>query len=194
MTMGIRHERRLIGAGLLAGMLGAHRLAWAQAQPREAGKSVGGYRTATWEELIPKDWDPRKTFRDRNPGRIVEGSPEEQALMRELREAWDNAPTRADLNGARVRLPGFVVPLELGAGTVREFLLVPYFGACIHSPPPPANQIIHVLPNPPVKGVRSMDTVWISGKLTTGKTDTYMGASSYRIEATQVAPYKEPAR
>jgi hypothetical protein len=39
-----------------------------------------------------------------------------------------------------------------------------------------------------------MDTVWVSGKLGTGRTDTYMGASSYRIEAASVAPYKEPAR
>jgi hypothetical protein len=191
MTMGIRHERRLIGAGLLAGMLGAHRLAWAQAQPREAGKSVGGYRTATWEELIPKDWDPRKTFRDRNPGRIVEGSPEEQALMRELREAWDNAPTRADLNGARVRLPGFVVPLELGAGTVREFLLVPYFGACIHSPPPPANQIIHVTLTSP-KPLRTMDAVWASGVLRTQRRDSSLGVSGYSMEAAQAEPYKAP--
>jgi len=99
-----------------------------------------------------------------------------------------------ELVGTQVRIPGFVVPLEDSKAGLKEFLLVPYFGACIHSPPPPANQIIHVLPRTPAKGVRSMDTVWVSGTLSTVRTDSYMGASGYRIEATEIAPYKEPAR
>jgi hypothetical protein len=77
---------------------------------------------------------------------------------------------------------------------MKEFLLVPYFGACIHSPPPPANQIIHVLPKSPAKGLRSMDTVWITGRVTTQRTDSFMGAASYRIEATEVSPYVEKAK
>jgi hypothetical protein len=111
-----------------------------------------------------------------------------------MREAWDNAPTNPAIVGQVVRLPGFVVPLEDSKDGLKEFLLVPYFGACIHSPPPPANQIVHVLPKSPAKGLRSMDAVWITGTLTTGRTDSYMGAASYRIEAVAVAPYSEPAR
>ena len=65
-------------------------------------------------------------------------------MMRQMRELWDNAPTNPKMDGARVRLPGYVVPLEEVKGELKEFLLVPYFGACIHSPPPPANQIVHV--------------------------------------------------
>jgi hypothetical protein len=71
---------------------------------------------------------------------------------------------------------------------------VPYMGACIHSPPPPANQIVHVLPRSPAKGYRSMDAVWITGTLTAGKTDSYMGAAGYRIEAVTVSPYSEDKR
>jgi hypothetical protein len=111
-----------------------------------------------------------------------------------MREAWDNAPTNPALVGQAVRLPGFVVPLEDTKDGLKEFLLVPYFGACIHSPPPPANQIVHVLPRTPVKGFRSMDTVWVSGPLATVRTDSYMGASGYRIEATEVVRYEQPAR
>jgi uncharacterized protein len=49
------------------------------------------------------------------------------------------------LEGATVRLPGFIVPLEgVKDGSVSEFLLVPYFGSCIHVPPPPPNQIVYV--------------------------------------------------
>jgi hypothetical protein len=94
------------------------------------------------------------------------------------------------LEGQSVRLPGFVVPLEESREGLKEFLLVPYFGACIHSPPPPANQIVHVLPRTPARDVRSMDAVWISGTLRQVKTDSYMGVSSYRMEALRVEPYR----
>jgi hypothetical protein len=162
--------------------------------PAGAAAKPGTPRTITWEALVPPDWDPFKDFKDLNFQMLDDGDPRASEMLKKMRQAWDNAPVNQALVGQVVRIPGFVVPLEDGKEGLKEFLLVPYFGACIHSPPPPANQIIHVLPNPPVKGVRSMDTVWISGKLTTGKTDSYMGASSYRIEATQVAPYTEPAR
>lgn len=152
------------------------------------------YRDIKWEALVPKDWDPAKDLKALDFGKLQDSDPRAMEALEKMKALWDAAPTVPAMAGAKVRLPGFAIPLENKGGKVSEFILVPYFGACIHSPPPPANQIIHVLPNPPVKGVRSMDTVWISGKLTTGKTDTYMGASSYRIEATQVAPYKEPAR
>ena len=154
-----------------------------------------GFGLAQFSRLR-EDWQRRsgEAFKGIDFQMLDDGDPRANEWLKKMRQAWDDAPVNPALVGQVVRIPGFVVPLEDSKEGLKEFLLVPYFGACIHSPPPPANQIIHVLPNPPVKGVRSMDTVWISGKLTTGKTDTYMGASSYRIEATQVAPYKEPAR
>ena len=95
------------------------------------------------------------------------------------------------LDNQEVRIPGFVVPLEGDAKTITAFLLVPYFGACIHSPPPPSNQIIHVRPREAAKGVKSMDAVWISGTLKTLRSDTFMGASSYRLEAVAIEIYTE---
>jgi hypothetical protein len=162
--------------------------------PAAASARPGEPRTITWEALVPADWDPFKDFKDLNFQMLDDGDPRAGEMLRKMRRAWDNAPVNPALVGQAVRIPGFVVPLEDSKEGLKEFLLVPYFGACIHSPPPPANQIIHVLPKTPVKGVRSMDTVWISGVLATGRTDTYMGASSYRIEATAVAPYTEPVR
>jgi hypothetical protein len=143
---------------------------------------------------VPAGWDPFKDFKDLNFQMMDDGDPRANLMLKKMREAWDSAPVNPEWVGQQVRIPGFVVPLEDSKAGLKEFLLVPYFGACIHSPPPPANQIIHVLPKTPAKGLRSMDTVWISGVLTTGRTDTYMGASGYRIEATSVAPYTEPAR
>ena len=51
------------------------------------------------------------------------------------------------LDGETIRMPGYVLPLEFDGSKVKEFLLVPFVGACIHTPPPPANQIVHVRPN-----------------------------------------------
>jgi len=164
------------------------------ATPASAAARAGEARTITWEALVPADWDPFKDFKGLDFQLLDDGDPRANAMLKKMRKAWDDAPVNPALVGQLVRIPGFVVPLEDGKEGLREFLLVPYFGACIHSPPPPANQIIHVLPRTPAKGLRSMDTVWISGVLATGRSDTYMGASSYRIEATQVTPYKEPAR
>jgi hypothetical protein len=93
--------------------------------------------------------------------------------------------------GQNVRLPGYLVPLEDFPEGLKEFLLVPYFGACVHSPPPPANQIVHVKLDQAVKRFRSMDTVWVTGALSATKTDSHMGVASYRIDAKGVTPYSE---
>jgi len=163
----------------------------ATAPPKAA---AGSPRTITWEALVPAGWDPFKEFKDLNFQMMDDGDPRASAMLKKMREVWDNAPVNADMVGQTVRLPGFVVPLEDSKEGLKEFLLVPYFGACVHSPPPPANQIVHVLPKSPARGLRSMDAVWITGTLTTGRTDSYMGAASYRIEALSVAPYSEATR
>ena len=156
--------------------------------------AAGAARTISWEALVPANWDPFKDFKGLNFQTLDDGDPRASEILKKMREAWDNAPTNPAIVGQVVRLPGFVVPLEDSKEGLKEFLLVPYFGACIHSPPPPANQIVHVLPKSPAKGLRSMDTVWIVGTVTTLRTDSYMGASSYRIEATSVLPYEEKPR
>ncbi len=160
---------------------------------RSAGPAAAGVqRTIGWEELVPADWDPMKDFQGMDFGLLQDGDPRANEMMRKLREVWDRAPSNPALVGQTVRIPGFVVPLEDSKDGMKEFLLVPYFGACVHSPPPPANQIIVVKPQTPAKGLRSMDTVWISGVLVTERSDSYMGASSYRIDAQSVLPYEEP--
>ncbi len=159
--------------------------------PLPATPAPGGVRTIQWDELVPADWDPFKDFKDLNFQMLDDGDPRANALLKRMREVWDAAPTNPRLVGQVVRIPGFVVPLEDTNDGLKEFLLVPYFGACIHSPPPPANQIIHVLPKAPAKGFKSMDTVWISGRLTTPRTDSYMGVSGYRIEADAVTRYED---
>ena len=164
----------------------------ARAATPAAPGSATGFKTITWEALVPKDWDPFKEFKGIDLASMQDGDPRTTELMKRMREVWDRAPVNAELVGQRVRIPGFVVPLEDTKDGIKEFLLVPYFGACVHSPPPPSNQIIHVLPKDAVKGFRSMDAVWISGTLKNTQTDSYMGASSWRLDAVSVAPYEQP--
>jgi len=158
------------------------------------GPVVNGFPTISWDALVPPDWDPFKDFKGADMAAMSDGDPRAQAMLKQMREAWDNAPTNPTMVGQKVRIPGFVVPLEDSKDGLKEFLLVPYFGACIHSPPPPANQIIYVLPQTPAKGFRSMDAVWISGVLKIERSDSYMGAASYRIEAQYVMPYQARPR
>ncbi|WP_037481649.1 DUF3299 domain-containing protein [Sphaerotilus natans] len=180
------------GAMLLATLPAARAT---EPKPIAAAKSAkaAAVRQLKWEEMVPAGWDPAAKLRNRGDlSRIQDGDPKADALLREVREIWDAAPTRPELNGQKVRLPGYLVPLEGQAGEWKEFLLVPYFGACIHSPPPPANQIVHVKAAIPAKGLRSMDTVWITGTMRTERRDTDMGVSGYTVDGAVVEKYVEP--
>jgi hypothetical protein len=154
------------------------------------GASVPGpTRTIGWEQLIPAGWDPFKDLKALNLDTLKDNDPKADEALKKMRKMWDNAPINPLILGQSVRLPGYMVPLEdLPEGT-KEFLLVPYFGACVHSPPPPANQIVHVVLDKPSKRFRLMDTLWVTGPLTATKTDSHMGVSSYRIDAKLVAPF-----
>ena len=165
----------------------------ASAPAKAPAARPGTFREIRWDELVPKDWDPMKELKGLDLGNLSDADPRATEMLKQLRKVWDNAPANPALDGQAVRIPGYVVPLEETADGLKEFLLVPYFGACIHSPPPPANQIIHVLPQNATK-MRSMDPVWISGTLVREKTDSYMGAAGYRMQAQLVEPYVERPR
>jgi len=183
---------RSIGLLLAALLVGPGGIA-AEATAPQAANPAKGYRDLKWSELVPADWDPTRAFKGSDAAPRSDADPRSQAMMQQLRDAWDAAPTVAALDNSRVRMPGYVVPLEESGGELREFLLVPYFGACIHTPPPPANQIVFVVAP---KGVRfrAMDTVWVSGKLSAARQGSAMGTSGYRLEAAAVEPYVAPVR
>ena len=109
--------------------------------------------------------------------------------MKEFQAMWSNAPANTALGGKLVRIAGFVAPLDfLGGDQLSEFLLVPYFGACIHVPPPPANQIVYVILEKPT-GIQMMDTVMVYGTLEIEKSESDIGDAGYRIRAVAVEPY-----
>ena len=95
------------------------------------------------------------------------------------------------LIGTNVKLPGFVVPLEMDAnGLVREFFLVPYFGACIHVPPPPPNQIVYVKLEQGAKMGSIYEAQWITGTLRAETRSSRLGAAAYTLYATGMEAYK----
>ena len=180
-------RRLVLGLGLAGALVAT--LPASAAAPAKAG----AVREIKWDELVPPGWDPSKTLKGRKDIlALQDGDPKVNALMKEVREIWDNAPTRAELEGRKVKLPGYLVPLEGQAGEWKEFLVVPYFGACVHSPPPPANQIVHVKAAIPGKGLRSMDTVWVTGTMHIKRSDTDMGVSGYLMDGASVEKYTEP--
>ena len=155
------------------------------------------YRKLAWDELVPKGWNPAQRFKAINLSALQDNDPRAMEMLDLMKNAWDNAPVEPSLDGKKVKIAGFVVPVEGTAGAISEFLLVPYFGACIHVPPPPANQIIHVISAKPIKGLHVMDAVWVAGELKAARfskpTDMGIGASGYQINSASVAPYKEAA-
>ena len=148
------------------------------------------YKEVTWDALMPKNWDPMAPLKGLKLDHLKDGDPRAIEALEKIRAAWNDAPIEPTLNGARIRIPGFVIPLERVGDKVSEFLLVPYFGACIHTPPPPSNQIIHVTVSKPISGMRTMDTMWVNGVMHAGKINTEMGQAGYQLKAETVAPYK----
>lgn len=143
-----------------------------------------------WDDLMPADWDPLEPFKDLDLDALDDSDPRAIEALERVREIWDAAPANEALDGRSGRIAGFLVPLDWNANEFREFLLVPYFGACIHTPPPPANQVIHVVADPPVSGFEMMEAVWVEGRLEVASSDTEMGRSGYRMQARSVTLYQ----
>ena len=88
-----------------------------------------------------------------------------------------------ELNGKRVKIGGYVVPLDFDATSIKEFLLVPFVGACIHVPPPPANQIIYVTYARGLEVTRPFDPVAVTGPIRAETAFTGLADAGYSIDA-----------
>ncbi|MBB93693.1 MAG: hypothetical protein CML68_03675 [Rhodobacteraceae bacterium] len=103
------------------------------------------------------------------------------------------------LDGASIRMPGYVLPLSFDGEKATEFLLVPYVGACIHVPPPPANQIVHVTFDKGFEVQGLYTPVWVEGAMSVGLGEHALSLVDgtgdipvgYNLEAVIVEPYKE---
>ena len=161
------------------------------------------FQTVEWVDLIP----PEVLEILLNPpayiNEIEDGSPEDQitsqisnATLEEEEDVYQRALTSTDVNteldGRSVRIPGFVVPLEFDeAQTISQFFLVPYFGACLHMPPPPPNQIILVDAPAGVQMAALYEPFWIEGQISTTVSENDMAKSAYAMQLHRLTPYSE---
>lgn len=99
--------------------------------------------------------------------------------------------TVTELDGRRIRMPGFLLPVDfISRGVAREFLLLPYHGACVHYPPPPPNQIVYVTSEQPIEFDRLWDPVWVEGRMQTAMTSTDLAEAAYTMNVVRVEDYE----
>ncbi|MGF1758005.1 DUF3299 domain-containing protein [Photobacterium sagamiensis] len=137
--------------------------------------------TLDWIDLIPEQ--ERNQF-DQNqmPFSNHDGEAAKQSMIGGVRE---------ELNGSKVKIPGFVIPLEGDDKFVTEFLLVPYFGACIHVPPPPPNQILYVKFEKGAPIQQLWDVVYVVGKLKTQHINHEMAEVGYLLDGVGLEEYDD---
>ncbi|MCG6118099.1 MAG: DUF3299 domain-containing protein [Aquimonas sp.] len=137
-------------------------------------------RIIDWLELMPEE-----------ELSALQDIPEVDHLgMMETPDYSDSNPVLA-MNGAEGRLPGYIVPLSITSDNkISEFFVVPYFGACIHVPPPPPNQIVYAKPETPIDMTEIWAAYWIYGTIEVKPTRNAVAQSFYVINVEKVEPWE----
>ncbi|QHA84710.1 DUF3299 domain-containing protein [Pseudomonas mediterranea] len=150
-------------------------------------------RDLAWSEMIPPGAPPEAP----NMTPLHDLSQMGNALSAEsapaAKQDMPNAPVVKALDGQQIRLPGYIVPLEVSEeGRTTDFLLVPYFGACIHVPPPPSNQIVHVKSEVGVKLDELYQPYWVEGPMQVKPSTSELADAGYQMEAEKIYVYELP--
>ncbi|MBT5823107.1 MAG: DUF3299 domain-containing protein [Rhodobacteraceae bacterium] len=136
----------------------------------------------TWDDLLPVGVPYSEI--------IGEGE------LDEVNDTWnpiyDENATKLNesLDGSYIKMPGFIIPFDIGVKGVTEFMLVPYTGACIHMPPPPANQLVMVNAKTPWPSDDLWNPVWVIGMMRMQLQTTDLGQTGYAIVADQMEVYE----
>ena len=146
------------------------------------------------EVMIAKDVLARLSAQGLDAERLLQAFTERDQAIGDRSRA-----VNAGLDGRTVRLPGYALPLSVSETGVREFLLVPYVGACIHYPPPPPNQIVRASLDEPHTFEDRYQTVWITGRLSARPTSRALDyvdgqatvETSYTMQVSSVIPFAE---
>lgn len=147
-----------------------------------------------WEDLMPNNFDQQAFLQQLDIDQYKLDDPdlydqELQRLNKDMYALFSRAPVVTEYTGKVVQIPGFVVPLDMEDDRIQSFLLVPYFGACIHTPPPPANQIIFVENQQSFKLLYMDEAMMVTGVLMDDHVSSEQGDAGYRLYATEVVPY-----
>lgn len=168
-----------------------------------ATQPINVYSTIEWTDLLP---DEDLNALENPPAylsEITDGSEDDQldsqfktnsdtALDDPYQRALVSKNIRSEFNGRAIRIPGFIVPLEFDDHeTITTFFFVPFFGACIHMPPPPPNQIIYAQYEPGIRLEALYDPFWISGTLSTTLIENDLASAAYSMSVSIIEPYTE---
>jgi len=145
------------------------------ALPGRADDAATAVRQITWDDLLPEGWVPPSVSVDH----FFDTAPPQATAMAD-------APVVVELDGQRVRLPGYLVPITLEGEKLKDFLMVPYFGACIHVPPPPPNQVVFVSLPEAVAVDDPYGPHWVTGVLSTAASSTELAEAAYTLAGEQV--------
>ncbi len=155
---------------------------------------AGGPVELRWDDLVPADFSFQSLreqidYSQYDLDSLSDENAEAQRLYEDMTQLLANTPVVEQFDGVNVELSGFVVPLEMDEDQVLSFLLVPYFGACIHTPPPPSNQIVYVESQVGFE-LRSLDEpMTVTGTLMIERRESDVGSAGYTLYAGQVRPF-----
>jgi hypothetical protein len=145
-------------------------------------------REIDWLELMP----PEDLAALQAMGEIDHGGFDESGPALPPNDAMTSTRTVAKMDGAKGKIPGYVVPVAFDdKGRITELFLVPYFGACIHMPPPPPNQIIHIRPKTPLPAGQIWDAYWAVGTVRIAMTENDMALSAYSMDLDRLEVIEE---
>ena len=143
--------------------------------------SAAAPREITWDDLIP----PGVPYSEI----IAEGELDEENDY--WRPIFDENSTKLNpaLADAYIKMPGFIIPIDISGDGVTSFILVPYVGACIHVPPPPPNQLVFVTTKVPWPSERLWEAVWVTGTMQNKVQYTEVADTGYELEADRIEIY-----
>jgi len=170
---------------------------WPFSSDKKATVAIEEATELAWEDLIPDDFvqpeNPFATMSQEEIDKLLDGSEESTARLQKLEDAFNYAPVVSELDGKRVKIPAYITPLEFKDNSlIKEFLLVPYVGACIHTPPPPANQVVYAKSPKEVRFPGMYEPVWAVGVIKAETVQSELAETGYRLEVEQVLPYSAP--
>jgi uncharacterized protein len=144
-----------------------------------AAAEAADYQTLQWNDLLPPS---AHTTTQPDPAQTINHTGGSAPQL--------EGSTRPELDHHQVRIPGYVVPIDGDEQSVRTFLLVPFFGACIHVPPPPSNQIVFVTLKEPVSVDELWDAVWVYGTLQTERSSHELANAGYQMQGVRIESYE----
>jgi len=174
-----------VAVGLITVGISSQASWWPFSKEREEAKANLPTPTEVyWDDLIPDDFvqpeNPFATMSQEEIDILLDGSDESNARLEQMEKDFYYAPVKTELDGIRVKIPAYITPLDFDGNTkLKEFLLVPYMGACIHTPPPPANQVVHAKSPELIVVDNVYDPVWVIGTIYAETVQSNLAESGY---------------